>query len=165
MMKKKLFFSPIKNNRGLTILESLLGLAMLTLVGSFFISGTMTMRKVARDSGTKDALYKQINDVIENIRPNVRMYQINYSPTDEERAEALALDKLPMAWGNGSIEAKETCPGCPGRYGFVIQAYPGLKGLYLVTVRLSHQDWAQQKGVKSEDQFGYVDYQFVVNSQ
>ncbi|AHI06467.1 hypothetical protein BDW_09835 [Bdellovibrio bacteriovorus W] len=165
MMKQKVF-SPLKNNRGLTILESLLGLAMLTLVGSFFISGTMTMRKVARDSGTKDALYKQINDVIENIRPNVRMYQINYSPTDEERAAALALDKLPMAWGNGSIETKETCPGCPGRYGFVIQAYPDLKGLYLVTVRLSHKDWSQQSGaVSSETQFGYVDYQFVVNSQ
>ncbi len=51
-----------------------------------------------KESGTKNSVYKQINDIIENIRPNVRMYQINYFPTDEARNNALALDKLPMAW-------------------------------------------------------------------
>lgn len=158
------------NNRGLSILEALLGLAMLTLVGSFFISGMMGMKKVAKDTGTKNSLYKQINDVIENIRPNVRMYQINYISTDDERDRALAVDKLPMAWGNGSISTAEKCPACPGRYGFVIQAYPQMKGLYLVTVRMSHKDWAQgtptADGVPtSVGAYGYIDYQFVVNSQ
>ncbi|MEK2646138.1 hypothetical protein [Bdellovibrio sp. BCCA] len=160
--------SLLKNNKGISIIESLLGLAMITLVGSFFISGVLGMKKIAKDSGTKNSVYKQINDVIENIRPNVRMYQINYVQTDEERNNALALDKLPMAWGNGKLEPKETCPGCPGRYGFVIQAYPGIKGLYLVTVRLSHKDWegsSDSKGGKGESSFGFVDYQFVVNSQ
>ncbi len=158
------------NNKGFSILEAMLGLAMLTLVGSFFISGMMGMRKVAKDSGTKNSLYKQINDVIENIRPNVRMYQINYGTSDEERDRALAVDKLPMAWGNGTLSTAAVCPSCPGRYGFVIQAYPNLKGLYLVTVRMSHKDWAQ--GQQTEEGkptavggYGYLDYQFVVNAQ
>ncbi|HEX7673085.1 MAG TPA: hypothetical protein VF412_02885 [Bdellovibrio sp.] len=160
----------LKNKNGLSILEALLGLAMLTLVGSFFISGMMGMKKVAKDSGTKNSLYKQINDVIENIRPNVRMYQINYAGTDEERDRALAVDKLPMAWGNGTISTAKECPGCPGRYGYVIQAYPNMKGLYLVTVRMSHKDWAQgmptaEGTPTSVGTFGYLDYQFVVNAQ
>lgn len=156
-----------RNQQGMSILEVLLGLAMITLVGSFFISGILSMKKVATDSGTKNSLYKQINDVIENIRPNVRMYQINYFTTDREREEALNPEKLPMAWGNGMMSTKEQCPGCPGRYGFVIQAYPGMKGLYLVTVRLTHKDWAQsvEGGTKAGPGYGYVDYQFVVNAQ
>ncbi|WP_415062942.1 type II secretion system protein [Bdellovibrio sp.] len=160
--------STLKNQKGITIIESLLGLAMITLVGSFFISGILSMKKVAKDSGTKNALYKQINDVIENIRPNVRMYQINYFQTDEERNNALALDTLPMAWGSGIMTTAEQCPDCPGRYGFVIQAYPGMSGLYLVTVRLSHKDWSKGSAQSQEagaNAYGFVDYQFVVNSQ
>lgn len=156
------------NQKGMSILEVLLGLAMITLVGSFFISGILSMKKVAMDSGTKNSLYKQINDVIENIRPNVRMYQINYFTTDKERENALSPGDLPMAWGNGMMSTAKDCPGCPGRYGFVIQAYPGMKGLYLVTVRLTHRDWAQgDKAAAAGDakSYGYVDYQFVVNSQ
>lgn len=158
----------LRNQKGITILETLLGLAMITLVGSFFISGALSMKKVAKDSGTKNSVYKQINDVIENIRPNVRMYQINYFQTDEARSLALAPGKLPMAWGNGYSTEAVNCKSCPGRYGFVIQAYPGMKGLYLVTVRFSHKEWSQSggnsKATKPED-YGFVDYQFVVNSQ
>lgn len=156
------------NQKGISILEVLLGLAMITLVGSFFISGIVNMKKVATDSGTKNSLYKQINDVIENIRPNVRMYQINYFTSDKERENALATERLPMAWGNGIMSTAKECPGCPGRYGFVIQAYPGLKGLYLVTVRMTHRDWAQNAApgmVVQPKDFGFVDYQFVVNAQ
>ncbi|KYG61763.1 hypothetical protein ACLWBD_11970 [Bdellovibrio sp. HCB117] len=161
--------SQLKNQKGISILESLLGMAMITLVGSFFISGTINMRKVAKESGTKNSLYKQINDVIENIRPNVRMYQINYSTSDKSRSEALALDKLPMAWGNGKILPAKECSECPGRYGFVVQASPEFKGLYLVTVRMSHKDWSQAQGDGSlpsnPANYGFQDYQFVVNSQ
>lgn len=163
--------SLIRNQQGISILEVLLGLAMLTLVGSFFISGILSMKKVATDSGVKNSVYKQINDVIENIRPNVRMYQINYFTTDKEREAALAKDKLPMAWGNGMMATAKECPGCPGRYGFTIQAYPGMKGLYLVTVRLTHRDWSDgtDKNGKAAKltpaNYGSVDYQFVVNAQ
>ncbi|GEM_PF-929922 len=156
-----------KNQQGFSILESLLGLAMITLVGSFFISGTLSMRKVAKESGTKNSLYKQINDIIENVRPNVRMYQINFVQTEQEKNNMLALDALPMAWGNGMLVTKDKCKDCPGRYGFVIQAYPGMRGLYLVTVRVSHKDWAQdtsKQKINPKD-FGFVDYEFVVNSQ
>ncbi|XGC79882.1 hypothetical protein ACES2L_11130 [Bdellovibrio bacteriovorus] len=157
--------SILKNQKGISILESLLGMAMITLVGSFFISGTLSLKKVAKESTTKNSLYKQINDVIESIRPNVRMYQINYLGTDQERNNALALDTLPMAWGNGLITTAEKCRACPGRFGYVIQTYPGMKGLYLVTVRLSHKDWAESTSVTNPSAFGFVDYQFVVNSQ
>lgn len=161
--------SPLKNQKGFSILESLLGLAMITLVGSFFISGAMSLKKVSADSSTKNSLYKQINDVIESIRPNVRMYQINYFTSDQERNAALALETLPMSWGNGIISTAEKCSQCPGRYGYVIQSYPGMKGLYLVTVRLSHRDWsanAVNPGARiTPGSFGFVDYQFVVSAQ
>lgn len=156
-----------RNQQGLSILEVLLGLAMITLVGSFFISGILSMKKVAVNTGTRNALYKQINDVIENIRPNVRMYQVSYFETDEEREEALNPDTLPMAWGDGIISTRDLCPGCPGRYGYVIQSYPGISGLYLVTVRLTHREWARSDEGPDREGLGYghVDYQFVVNTQ
>lgn len=156
----------LTNNKGLALLEVLLGFAMIALVGSFFVSGIVGLRKVAKDSGTKNSIYKQINDVIESVRPNVKMYQVNYFNSDEERERALAVTKLPMAWGNGVIADAKDCSACPGRYGFVIQAYPNMKGLYLVTLRMTHKDWEtiEEKG-SGQKKTNFVDYQFVVNSQ
>lgn len=155
----------LNNQSGFSIVEALLGLAMIGLVGSFFIEGFLSMKKLSVQSGTKNALYKQINDVIENVRPNIRMYQINYSSKENEKDEALALNKLQMAWGNGFISKAKKCSNCPGRFGYIIQSYPGMKGLYLVTIRMSHKDWAQDKNVTDPSQYGYFDYQFVVNAQ
>lgn len=156
----------LRNQKGLSILEVLIGFAMIALVGSFFVSGMVGLRKVAKDSGTKNSIYKQINDVIESIRPNVKMYQVNYFTSDEERERALAVDKLPMAWGNGVIADKKDCAACPGRYGFVIQAYPNMRGLYLVTLRMTHKDWmTDDSNGAGKAVANFVDYQFVVNAQ
>lgn len=155
----------VKNQKGFSIVEALLGLAMIGLVGSFFISGFLSMKKLSVQSGTKNALYKQINDVIENVRPNIRMYQVNYSSDENEKDKALALNNLPMAWGNGFISTAKKCGSCPGRFGYIIQSYPGMKGLYLVTIRMSHKDWAQTTDVTDPSQYGFYDYQFVVNAQ
>lgn len=156
----------LRNQKGLSILEVLIGFAMIALVGSFFVSGMVGLRKVAKDSGTKNSIYKQINDVIESIRPNVKMYQVNYLSSDQEREQALAIEKLPMAWGNGVIADKKDCSACPGRYGFVIQAYPNMKGLYLVTLRMTHKDWVtEEENGSGKSVANFVDYQFVVNAQ
>lgn len=152
----------ISNQKGFSIVEGIAALALITVVGFSFISGVLSLKKISADTGTKNSLYKQINDVIENIRPNVRMYQINFISTDDEREKALDIKKLPMAWGNGFVSTAKQCENCPGRFGFVIQAYPGMKGLYLVTLRMTHKDWAEEQ---KEGDYGFMDYQFVVNSQ
>lgn len=153
----------VLNNSGFSILESMVGLALLFIVMMAFISGMNSMKKLRGDTKGDQILNKQVNDIIENIRPNLKMYQLSYDGT-KTSSERLAPDQLPMAWGNGFQSKAEDCPNCPGRFGYVIQSYDGFYGLYLVTIRFSHRDWSTVDKPTVAN-YGYVDYEFVVNVQ
>lgn len=151
------------NNAGVTILESLLGLALIGIVMSSFVGGIVSMNKVRGEADGSRILNKQINDIIEGIRPNLKLYQLSYD-SSKNSSERLDLKNLPMAWGNGVQAKASECKDCPGRYGYMIQSYDGYYGLYLVTVRFSHKEWSTKKN-PTISEYGFVDYEFVVNVQ
>ncbi|MGE5085039.1 MAG: type II secretion system protein [Bacillota bacterium] len=152
------------SNAGFTIVEGLIGFLLIAIVSSSFIGGIVAMQKLRMNTDDDRILNKQINDIIESIRPNLKMYQLSYD-NSKTNAERLDLGTLPMAWGNGLQVRASDCSSCPGRYGYVIQSYEGYYGIYLVTLRFSHKDWATKKGTTNPAEFGYVDYEFVVNVQ
>ncbi|MFM6929285.1 MAG: hypothetical protein ACKOX6_12535 [Bdellovibrio sp.] len=154
----------IANNGGMSLVEALLGFALIAVVASSFTSGILAIKKMQSSTEGDQLLNKQVNDIIESIRPNLKMYQLSYD-NSKPNSERLDLATLPMAWGNGLQMKASDCSSCPGRFGYVIQSYEGYYGVYLVTVRFSHRDWSTKKGTSNPADFGYHDYEFVVNVQ
>lgn len=131
-----------------------MAVGLVALVGFSLIVGVHQFRTLVAKSQLTQAVDRQIMDIVENVRPNINLYQIDYTLTEADRADALNVNRLPMAWDVGILAPIADCPNCSGRYGYVIQPYPIFPGLYLLTVRLTHRSWES-----------YRDYSFLVTAK
>lgn len=142
------------NNKGQSILESLIGLGLIVVVGFALISGVLALRKTTKGTVNLSATERQINDIAENIKAGVENYQVNYNYKDD--IDTLLNPKdLPMRWDIGVAVPKAQCPDCYGSFGYVIVPYEKFRGLYKVTLRMTHKNWTEP----------YRDYVFVVSAK
>lgn len=153
-MKPKSF---VGNNKGQTIVEALVGFGLITMVGFTFVGGMVSLRNTTKQTVILSATDKQVNDIAENIKSGVENYQVNFD-SSKSTSELLNPKNLPMAWDNGKVALRDECPTCAGTYGFVIQPNETYKGLYQVTLRVTHKSWIE----KGE---AYRDYSFVVSAK
>jgi type II secretory pathway pseudopilin PulG len=153
---KKLIQS-IQSNRGQTIVEALVGFALIGIVGMAFVGGLVSLRNTTKNTMVMSSSEKQISDIAENIKSGVENYQINFN-YDASIGETLEVAKLPMAWDNGIIAQRSECQECAGTFGYTIQPYESFRGLYKVTLRMTHTSWA----AKGEP---FRDYIFVVSAK
>lgn len=145
----------MKKANGYTLVESVIAMGLITLIGGILVLGMFQYRKIISRSQTLHMVETQINDIVENVRPNIHLYQILYDHSKEARDKALNPRLLPMAWDAGRLATANECPTCSGRYGFTIQPYPGFPGLFLLTLRLTHRDWPEP----------FRDYTFLVTTK
>lgn len=133
------------NNKGFTITEALIGVALLSIV----IVGGLSLRDFARkgtDSvSTINTVDNRVYEIIQSTLGSISQQIISFpDSTSNENLETLINQKLqflPMAWSlNTDIKASE-CENCPGRYGYIITPVPDYPGLYMVTIRFTHKDW------------------------
>lgn len=146
--------SRLRGQGGFAIIENLVSLVIILMATGALMSAIMVYRRVAHSVETQSSQEKQVLQIIENVRTGLENYQISFAVGDAERDRLLASSKLPMAWDAEIVTAKENCPGCPGRFGYVVQPFEGMRGLYLVTMRMTHKDWDIPK-----------DYEFVVSAK
>ncbi len=156
-LNNHLTMSRLKNNRGQTIVESLVGLGLLAIVGFAFTGGMVALRNTTKGSVVLSSTERQINDIAENIKAGVENYQVNFDYASGPNT-ALNVATLPMAWDNGIIVPRAQCPNCAGTYGFVIQPLEQFRGLYRVTLRMTHKSWIQAGEP-------FRDYSFVVSAK
>jgi hypothetical protein len=143
---------------GVTLLEVMFAVGIL-VVGTFVtIKGIDSMQDMTTKTRVMSSTDRQIALIIENIRTSLALYQINY--TFDSTSRANALQDMPMEWSSG-IERPVT-PACknnnvclPGRYGFVVQPIEAYRGLYEVTLRLTHTEWTEK----------FREYKFLVTVQ
>lgn len=147
----------LQNNRGQTIVESLVGFALIGIVGMVFVGGMVSLRNTTRQTVVLSSSEKQIKDIADNIKAGVENYQVNFN-YDTSVADSLDIRKLPMGWDNGVVAPRDQCTGCAGTYGYVIQPYEAFRGLYKVTLRMTHKAWTE----KGET---FRDYVFVVSAK
>lgn len=155
-MSKKIT-NTISNTKGQTIVEAIVGLGLLTVVGFTFTGGMMSLRNSTKSAVLLSSTERQINDIAENIKAGVENYQVNFDYKTGTK-ESLNVETLPMAWDNGIITTRDKCPKCPGTYGFVIQPMEQYRGLYQVTMRLTHEAWKKNNEA-------FRDYTFVVSAK
>lgn len=152
-----------RNEKGFTLVENLIALAIVGVVSIGLFGGMVVMQKLATTSRMMSASDKQISDIADSVRVALESHQIDFGRSVKSSAEqnidsinrSLDVDKLPMYWDTGMTGTKEDCPNCQGRYGFIIQPFEQFPGLYVVTLRVTHESWMEP----------YKEYQFVVSAR
>lgn len=145
------------NNQGTTIVEAMVGFGLVAAMGAAFVGGMVALRNTTRDTVLMSESERQVNDIAENIKAGVESYQVNFN-YDLNANEALEVAKLPMAWDSGVVAPKKMCQECAGTYGYIIQPYEDYRGLYKVTLRMTHRTWIS----KGEP---FRDYNFIVSAK
>ncbi|UYL08332.1 hypothetical protein B9G69_014920 [Bdellovibrio sp. SKB1291214] len=152
MIKKLL----IANKKGQGIIESLVALGLISVIGMTFAGGLISLRNTSKKSVMASATDRQIADIAENIKAGVQDYQVNFDYDQQKIDDYLPINNLPMLWDVGMVASKGECPRCEGTYGYIIQPYEKYRGLYLVTLRMTHKSWLPEK---------FRDYNFVVSAK
>ena len=142
------------NHRGMSVIEGLVGLAIVLTTSFVFVGGISQIQKITQNTFVLSASERQIHSIAENIKAGVDSYQINFD-SSLNIDMALPPDNLPMAWSNTIITSRENCSRCPGTYGYVIQPLSDYRGLYQVTLRMTNTAWSEP----------YRDYVFVVSGK
>lgn len=152
----------IRNENGQTIVEAIVGLGLITIVGFAFTGGMVSLRNATKSSVTLSATERQISDIAENIKSGVENYQVNYNydhPGSLANVNNVLDPKtLPMAWDANMVTTRDQCSDCAGTYGYVIQPLEEYRGLYQVTLRMTHKDWIAKGEL-------FRDYNFVVSAK
>ncbi|WP_413587404.1 type IV pilus modification PilV family protein [Bdellovibrio sp. HCB274] len=152
MMKK----TNIQNNHGQTIIEALVALGLISVIGLTFAGGMSNLYKTSQASLMAGSTDRQVNDIAENIKAGVQDYQVNFNYDQTKIDDFLPPDNLPMLWDVGRVAERGNCDTCQGSYGYIIQPYELYRGLYLVTLRMTHKSWKSEK---------FRDYTFVVSAK
>ena len=150
----------MRSQAGVTLLEIMLALGLLAVGSYLTIEGIGQMTSITKETKNLSSTERQINVIVDNIRTGLGVYQITFDPSTSVKEQMLNISTLPMAWNVGAVvpvkecEPKKNCPA--GRYGFVVQPKTASsKGLYQVTLRMTHPDWNEK----------YRDYEFLVTVQ
>lgn len=139
----------MKCQSGFTLLEIMFALAILVLGVYMTVEGVNQMSELSRETKNLSTTERQITMIVDNVRTSLSQYQINYEYSAEAKLAALQLDTLPMEWDPGIERAvtadclgpAKKCLG--GRYGFVVQPVEQYRGLYMITLRMTHRDWKE----------------------
>ncbi len=132
----------IFNQKGVTIIESLVALALLTIIMLISYSSIQQVKKISAQVSTAESSEKQVLQIIENVRSNMNTFKANYEYyTDEKAEELLAENKLAMAWDKNILTTVDKCLDCKGRYGYVLQPYEKYRGLFVLTLKITHKNW------------------------
>jgi prepilin-type N-terminal cleavage/methylation domain-containing protein len=143
------------SQKGFSLAEVMVAVGLVAVIGFSLVSGIVHFRRIVEKAKVSQVLELQINDIVENIRPNINRYQVTYEYSKEFRERRLAVDSLPNAWDVGIVSTVAECPSCLGRYGFLVQPYTNMPGLYVLTVRMTYKGWSE----------GHKDYSFLVTTK
>ncbi len=128
------------NNRGFTILETLIALGLLSIV---FVGVQSAMNhyldqtQQAKSSSSNDQI---VDSVLKKVVADVNQFQIDFGivNTTPLNGKCTNAEPLPVAWDIDVYTTAKSCPNCPGKLGYWVQPLDGYRGLYKVTVRLTH---------------------------
>lgn len=155
----------MKKTAGYSIVEALLMCGILIVVFLAFGQGVGALLDMSRTTLVGVSAERSVFEVAESIKSGVEKYQLNFAMikggANPEREEVLDIDKLTMAWdlNKTCLIGDDGCPdSLPGRYGYLIQPFDEFRGLFKVTVRMTHEKW-KLNGEK------YRDFVFVVSAK
>jgi prepilin-type N-terminal cleavage/methylation domain-containing protein len=130
----------IKYNRGFSFVEVTVAAAILSMAIVAFMGSTNFFNKRTKDSQESILISNYVGGIYNSIQSNLDLYQVTYDSKDfyDTTSPEKLQEKLPLGWDSTQISKKETCSGCVGRMGYIIEPISGYRGLYKLTVRVTH---------------------------
>ncbi len=142
----KRFFRILSNQKGVSLIEMMTAIGILAVGVVMVMRGVDSMQDMTKQTRNMSSTDRQVAMIVENIRTSLGQYQVHFNYSADSKSEALDVDNLPMEWSAGverpisnDCRVKKIC--LPGRYGFIIQPIENYRGLYEVTLRMTHTDW------------------------
>ena len=136
-------------NRGFTLVETMVAGLILATMGAGVLVGINYWFKALNKVQEENVISDVYLEIINSLSSNAKYLQIDYDTG--QSAEALLAGDLPMAWNAKGLrlpvsECEKSCP--KGRYGVITEPVIGYKGLYIMTVRINHEEWTSPKIIK-----------------
>jgi prepilin-type N-terminal cleavage/methylation domain-containing protein len=148
-----------KDQSGMTLIEVMIAVSV--LCGTIFVLASVYvgMRKQLARAGTKSVEVSIVNNVIETVRNNPGLYQVDYDTTAGEPDLFLDVQKLPWVWNqHGIIPAAQCHVDCDRKFGYMVWPLTsslGTRGLYDVLIRIK----------RSNNPTDYYDVEFIVGTK
>lgn len=122
----------------------------------YFSGGTSFLSSRNKNLEELMIMERHVNTLSDNIQSNIDVYQITYDPKEfNANADPVKLAKyLPLAWDLKILTDVKNCLSCPGRMGYIIVPLDGYRGLYKLTIRVTHPKLPKFK-----------DYSFLINGK
>ena len=135
----------IKNNSGFSIMEAVVGLAIIGLGASGILTGldsiTTNKSKVNESIGLEVIL----SGVVDEVRSNIMREKVDFRAREEFLNLTVLEDvkaSLKLGWNQNGVDAD--CTSCKGRIGYVVTPYKVgtllYRGLYEVNIRVTHEE-------------------------
>jgi prepilin-type N-terminal cleavage/methylation domain-containing protein len=130
----------IKNQRGNSLLEIIVAIAIVLIAFSATMSFVLQIKKDTQRLLTSRSHSIQLQKVVQLLLADPKLFKVNFNATEPARCEALKTANLPLGWNDNSIDEVADCVGCQGRLGYIIQPFPlaTIRGVYLVTIHITH---------------------------
>lgn len=154
-LKQLKFFKIVKNKTGSTLIEILIGLGIITISGVSMVALHANTTKQLNKVSVKSQKNIEFSNIIETIRMNIDYMQIHYDSSSVYLFSQMTKENMPWAIDLDKIVPASDCENCPGRLGYMIQPFTGVRGLYKVKLKIYHKELADQT----------VDYDFIVSSK
>lgn len=165
----------IRAQKGFSMVQIMIGVGILGLSMYLYMGSTGHLNKYNKEVVTKLSVERQALNLFFNIKNNPGLYQTNYNAEeffDITNKKAL-MEALPLAWNDKMFidveECKTTdptdedCAGYKGRMGYVLTPHPELRGLFKLTIRVTHADLFTDDPDPNKP--GFRDYTFILNGQ
>lgn len=124
------------NNKGMTIIESVVAAGLLVVVTFGIASGISQLFKIENQTTSTVNEQQIVAMVVEGIRSDSAMFQKNMNNLNPD--DVMTIDKLPLGFVGNSLIKRDECPptGCSAYVGFMIQPKNGYPGIFQGTVRI-----------------------------
>lgn len=142
--KNSRFFRNNIGNKGFTLIETLVGIALLGIVMVLGSQGYDFIKKMSNTVSSLDTVDRRTNEIIENVRATLPQQVVSFNSDPVYIQNILSASSLTMAWSLRVDDTVSNCPTCPGRYGYIITPIKNESGLNLVTIVFTHKDWGTE---------------------
>ena len=140
---RKLFL----NQKGFGLLETMIGFAIMG-IGTFLILQGLDYFDDSKTKVDKNiSMENMLSNIIESVRVNIVLEKVDFKAEETFLANTNIADvksSLKLCWVKDGIIPQNNYPNCPGKIGYVsVPLKVGtltLRGLYKVTVRLTHDE-------------------------
>ena len=149
----------IRNNRGQTMIENLLAMALLVMVFYMIVDGSIQLFRTDSDTGRVSSEYQMVSQVIETIKGEPAVYQKNFDSATSNTGKYLTsftygfngnvlyMGSPPKCDPNNPGQSATPTSGssevpkdtfCDGLISYVIQPSQFYSGLFQGTIRVVH---------------------------